>query len=213
MDFLDEKLEEYVTSHTKPESELLQELSRETWLKVLNPRMLAGHLQGKVITMFSQMIQPKVVLEIGTYTGYSAICWAEGIAEGGKIITIEKNEELEDFAKEYFIKSGKSHVIQQIIGDATEIIPQLNETFDVVFIDADKTNYINYYHLVFDKVKSGGFILVDNVLWSGKVLAPNEHKDDDTQAIIAFNQLIVNDNRVDNVLFPIRDGIQVIRKK
>ena len=213
MEFLDPKLDEYVVAHSEEEPQILKDLSRETWLKILNPRMLAGHLQGRTLSMLCSMIQPKTVLEIGTFTGYSAICLSEGLAEDGKIITIDINEDLETFARKYFNKAGIEDKIDYRIGDATQIIPTLEETFDLVFIDADKTNYANYFDLVFDKLRPGGYIIADNVLWSGKILEDYETLDLDTKALVDFSKKVQNDDRVQNVLFPIRDGIQVIRKK
>ncbi|MCB0497851.1 MAG: class I SAM-dependent methyltransferase [Cyclobacteriaceae bacterium] len=212
MEFIDEQLAKYVEEHTQPESDLLRKINRETHLEVLRPRMLSGHLQGRVLSMFSKMIQPKQVLEIGTYTGYSALCIAEGLAAGGKIITIDKNEELEERVKKYFSESPYKGQIDFRVGDALAIIPELKEDFDLVFIDADKANYLNYFNLVIDRLHSGGYIIADNVLWSGKVVEPLEDDDVDTRALLEFNKAVQNDNRVENVLFPIRDGLMVIRK-
>jgi predicted O-methyltransferase YrrM len=215
MDFLPKKLDDYVCNHTKPESTLLQQLNRETFSKVLMPRMLSGHLQGRVLSMLSHMIKPKRILEIGTYTGYSALCLAEGLAEGGMLHTIDINEELETMVRRYLSLAGLENKIQYHIGNALQIIPYLNEKLDLVFIDADKENYSNYYDLVFENVIPGGFIIADNVLWSGKVLQeePGAMDDKDTLAIIEFNDKVMNDGRVENVLFPIRDGLMVVRKK
>lgn len=213
MEFLEENLDQFVVAHTEEEPPVLKELSRETWIKVLNPRMLAGHLQGRTLSMLSHMIQPQSILEIGTFTGYSAICWAEGLAKGGKIITIDINEELEHFAKKYFIKAGIDKQVEQLIGDAKQLIPSLNETFDLVFIDADKSNYSIYFDLVFPLVREGGYIIADNVLWSGKVLEEYDSLDKDTKAIVDFSRKVQEDHRIQNVLFPIRDGMQVLRKK
>jgi caffeoyl-CoA O-methyltransferase len=215
MDFLPKKLDDYVCDHTTSESDLLQQLNRETYSKVLMPRMLSGHLQGRVLSMISHMIRPKRILEIGTYTGYSALCLAEGLAEAGILHTIDINEELESMVRKYIGLAGMESKIQYHIGDATQIIPYLNEKLDLVFIDADKENYSTYYDLVFDKVSPGGYIIADNVLWSGKVLMeePIAAGDKDTLALVAFNERVMNDDRVENVLFPIRDGLMVIRKK
>jgi len=213
MEFLPAEIEQYVVDHTKPENDILSELNRETWAKVLRPRMLSGHLQGKVLETFSYMIRPKRVLEIGTYTGYSAICLANGLAEGGKLITIDVNDEISHVAEKYIEKSGHKENIQFMIGDAKDIIPTLSETWDMVFIDADKENYAMYYDLIFDKVRPGGFIIADNVLWSGKVMDPPELLDEETKSLIGFNSKVLNDPRVDNVLLPVRDGLMVIRKK
>ncbi len=208
MEILNEDLQHYAEQHTSQESDLLKKINRDTHANVLMARMLSGHLQGRVLAMISKMIQPKRVLEIGTYTGYSAICMAEGLAENGKVITIDINEELEERVRAYF--KPWENKIDYKIGNARDIIPTLQGTFDLVFIDADKSNYSNYFDLVIDKVKAGGFILADNVLWSGKVL--DKKPDADTRAILAFNKKILEDSRVENVLLPIRDGIMMIRK-
>lgn len=214
MEFLPEDIENYVLHHTEPEPEHLYDLNRKTHLKVLQPRMLSGHLQGRVLSMFSHMIRPKRVLEVGTYSGYSALCMAEGLAEGGEIHTIDINDELEDIIRQFLEKSGLSDRVHLHFGNALDVIPQIEGTFDLVFIDADKTNYSNYYDLVIDRVPSGGYIIADNVLWSGKVLDQQEiEKDPDTAALVAFNEKIQSDDRVQNVLFPVRDGLMVIRKK
>ena len=213
MDFIDEKLLQYTEAHTTDESEILKELNRETQAHVLNPRMLSGHLQGRVLSMLSHMIRPQFILEIGTYTGYSAICLCEGLQQHGKLFTIDINEELEEMVHKYFDKAGLGHRIEQLNGDATSIIPTLHANFDLVFIDADKTNYSRYYDLVFDKVNPGGYIVADNVLWSGNVLKSPSEMDDDTKAIISFNAKVQTDVRVENVLLPVRDGLMVIRKK
>jgi caffeoyl-CoA O-methyltransferase len=213
MEFISDKIDDYVCAHSENEPQLLYELNRETHMNVLRPRMLSGHFQGRVLSLISHMIQPKNVLEIGTYTGYSALCFAEGLAEGGKILTLDKNEELEDLVNEFIQKSDYKDAIECRIGDAMEIIPTLEDEYDLVFIDADKANYINYYNLVFDKVKKGGYIIVDNVLWSGKVLEEVEKRDEDTQVLIDMNKLIHEDDRVQEVMFPIRDGLLIARKK
>lgn len=210
MDFLPEKLNEYVEKHTSAESELLKKINRDTHAKVMMPRMLSGHLQGRVLAMISQMIKPTNILEIGTYTGYSAICMAEGLQEGGRLITIDINEELEDRVRGYFREAGLDAAIDYRIGNALDIIPTLSIKFDLVFIDADKENYNRYFDLVIDHVNLNGFILADNVLWSGKVLDAKQDKD--TKAIAAFNARIQEDERVENVLLPIRDGIMLMRK-
>ncbi len=213
MDFIDKTIEEYSLNHTEKESELLYELNRQTHIQILQPRMLSGHLQGRFLSMISKMIRPTSILEIGTYTGYSTLCLAEGLAENGKITTIDINYELEPFTRSFFDRSEFAKIIDFQIGNAMEIIPALDEHFDLVFIDADKSNYVNYYHLVFDKVKPGGFILADNVLWSGKVLEDYEKLDQDTQVLVDYNKLIQDDIRVENILLPIRDGIMITRKK
>tara|TARA_R110002072_G_scaffold256037_11_gene414838 strand:+ start:609 stop:1250 length:642 start_codon:yes stop_codon:yes gene_type:complete len=212
MEFLDEELENYVKNHCTPENEVLKELNRETNLKVLQPRMLSGHLQGRVLSMFSKMIQPKRILEIGTYTGYSAICMAEGLSENGELHSIDINEELHEFCKKYIEKAGFQNQIRLYVGDAIDIIPQIKQDWDLVFIDADKENYSNYYQLLIDKLPSGAFIIADNVLWSGKVINDYKKLDEETKALVDFNKMVQNDARVENVLFPVRDGLMVIRK-
>jgi caffeoyl-CoA O-methyltransferase len=207
------EIEKYILNHIEPEDEILKELDRETNLNVLGARMISGHLQGVVLTMLSKMIQPEYILELGTFTGYSAICLAKGLREGGKLITIEIDDELENMAKKYFIKAGVDHLIIQKIGSALDIIPSLNETFDLVFIDAHKPEYPAYYEAVFDKVKSGGYIIADNTLWSGKVLENQARHDLQTLGIIQFNGMIKNDTRVEKVILPLRDGMTIIRKK
>jgi len=212
MNFLASELDTYVVAHTENEPEILADLNRKTWIEILNPRMIAGHFQGRVLSMLSHMIKPTNVLEIGTFTGYSAICWGEGLAQNGEIHTIDINEELEDLAKEYVAKSGLKDAIHFHIGNALDIIPTLNKKWDLVFLDADKSNYTNYYNLVFDHVEKGGYIIADNVLWNGKVIDSKSFEEVDTKAIISFNKMVQNDDRVQNVLFPIRDGLMVIRK-
>ncbi|MBI2279999.1 MAG: class I SAM-dependent methyltransferase [Bacteroidetes bacterium] len=212
MNFLPEELENYIDIHCDEEPELLKKLNHETWEKVINPRMLSGHLQGRVLSMLSHMIKPLNILEIGTYTGYSAICLAEGLQKDGKIDTIDINEELESIAKKYFVKSGIENKINSWFGDAKNIIPTLNKKYDLVFIDADKINYSNYFDLVFDKINIGGYIIVDNVLWSGKVIQKIKPDDMDTKAIVAFNKKIQQDKRVQNVILPVRDGLMILRK-
>lgn len=212
MDFLPQEIEEYAERLTREESSVLVELNRETWAKVLTPRMLSGHLQGQALRMFSMMIRPKTILEIGTYTGYSAICMAEGLREGGKLYTIDINEELHDMVLRYVQKAEMGHCIEAIVGNAMDVIPELDATFDMVFIDADKENYSNYFNLVIDRVSAGGFIIADNVLWSGKVVLPNDQLDKETIALKEFAQKLKDDNRVETVLLPIRDGLLVARK-
>jgi caffeoyl-CoA O-methyltransferase len=206
-------IERYILEHIGSEDPVLQELGRETHLKVLGSRMLSGHLQGQVLTMLSKMIQPERILELGTFTGYSAICLAKGLKENGKLITIELDDELEGLAQKYFVKAGLQQKIIPIIGPALEIIRSLSETFDLVFLDADKREYVDYYNLVFDKVRNGGYIIADNTLWSGKVLDVPSPGDEQTLGIIAFNELIKNDSRVEKVILPLRDGMTIIRKK
>mgnify|MGYP000262365458 CR=1 FL=1 len=212
MNFLDPKLDDYVVKHTENESPILNELNRKTWLEILNPRMIAGHFQGRVLSMLSHMIQPKNILEIGTFTGYSALCWAEGLAQNGTIHTIDINEELEDLASTYVKKSGLENNVKFHIGNALDIIPKLDFEWDIVFLDADKSNYTNYYDLVFERVKKGGYIIADNVLWNGKVIDKSTWNEIDTKAILEFNKAVQNDQRVQNVLFPIRDGLMIARK-
>jgi predicted O-methyltransferase YrrM len=212
MEFLDPKLDEYIQKHTIDESELLNQLNRDTHLKVLMPRMLSGHVQGRMLSMLSHMVQPKYILEIGTYTGYSALCLAEGLKDGGKLITIDNNEELKSMHEEFIGKSGFADNIEILYGQALDIIDDLEDGIDMVFIDADKENYSNYFDHVIDKVRPGGFILADNVLWSGKVIQEVKPNDKSTNAIIAFNKKVHDDPRVENVLFPVRDGIMVLRK-
>lgn len=213
MNFISEELDDYVCDHTENEPELLYDLNRETNLNVLQPRMLSGHFQGRVLSMISHMIQPKDVLEIGTYTGYSALCFAEGLAEGGHIVTIDINEELTDLVNSYVSRSEHRDKIKCLVGDAMQIIPDMKRQFDLVFVDADKSNYVNYYHLVFEKVRSGGYIIFDNVLWSGKVLSKIDKDDADTKTLVELNELVHLDERVAEVLLPIRDGLMIVRKK
>jgi caffeoyl-CoA O-methyltransferase len=212
MDFLDKEIASYIEAHTSPESDLLKKLNRETNARILMPRMLSGHLQGRVLSLISKMMKPDSILEIGTFTGYSALCLAEGLTEKGKLTTIEINEELESMALDYFQKAGMQDKIEMIIGDALQVIPSLSNIFDLVFIDADKINYINYYKMIFDKVKPGGIIIADNVLWSGKVVASGEKIDKDTRVLMEFNDFVHGDKRVENVLVPLRDGLMMIRK-
>lgn len=212
MDFLSSEIENYSLSHTSEENDLLKDLNRQTHVQVLQPRMLSGHLQGRILSMFSCMIRPSRVLEIGTYTGYSALCIAEGISENGKIITIDSNKELEPFTRTYFSKSKFNDQIEFIVGNALNVIPQLKETWDLVFIDADKENYLNYYESVLKNVRKGGFIIADNVLWSGKVTQEISPNDNETSGIVEFNKKVNEDSRVENVLVPVRDGLMVLRK-
>ncbi|MGB3182773.1 MAG: O-methyltransferase [Cyclobacteriaceae bacterium] len=214
MEFLDEELSQYAEAHTYHEDELLQDLNRETNEKILKPRMLSGHMQGRVLSTFSHMIRPRRILEVGTYTGYSALCLAEGLTDEGRLYTIDINEELEEMVRRYFAKAGINDKVDFRIGDALEIIPTLEEQWDLVFIDADKVNYANYFDLAIDNVRTGGYIIADNVLWSGKVLEKNRKKlDEDTEAIMDFNDKVHRDVRVENVLFPVRDGLMVMRKR
>ena len=211
MDFLPDKINSYSLDHTTDEPLILKNLNRETWAKILNPRMLSGHLQGRVLSMLSQMIKPQKILEIGTYTGYATLCLAEGLEENGRIHTIDINEEVIHFAKKYFHLSKKyNEKIIQHTGDAIKVIPEIEDRFQLVFIDADKENYSKYYNLVFDKLDIGGYIIADNVLWSGKVT--DKIKDQDTMALDKYNKLIHQDSRVENILLPVRDGLMICRK-
>ena len=207
------ELNQYIEQHIMPEEEVLKELERETHLTCIHPRMLSGHVQGKVLYMFCKMIQPKNILELGTYTGYSAISMGLALANDASIDTIEIRDELEDIITKYIGKAKLDHIINPHFGDAKTIIPKLNKTFDLVFIDADKREYCNYYNLIFNYVSPGGYIIADNILWSGKVVEPVEPNDTQTQGILDFNKMIQNDDRVENVIFPFRDGMLVIRKK
>lgn len=213
MDFLPEKIDKYVTAHTQPEPELLAELQRETWQKVLQPRMLSGHLQGRVLSMLSKLMCPRYILEIGTYTGYSALCLAEGMAQNGELHTIDINEELHDFQRRYFDRSQYGEQIFQHTGNALEIIPQLDFDFDLVFIDADKCNYPKYLELLLPKLNSGAVILSDNVLWSGKVTEDVKDDDADTQALLVYNKMLNEHPKLETVLLPIRDGLTISRVK
>lgn len=213
MEFLDKDLKEYIEQHTSAENPLLKKINRDTNAHVPMPRMLSGHLQGRTLSMFSHMIRPQRILEIGTYTGYSALCLAEGMQAEGVLHTIDKNEELEEKVTGFFRESGYHNQIKYHIGNALDIIPTLEEQWDLVFIDADKKNYSIYYDLVLDQLRPGGFIIADNVLWSGKVVQEDEKKPDkDTEAILSFNKKVQEDSRVENVLLPIRDGLMVVRK-
>lgn len=204
-------MQQLLLNYCEPESPLLQKIDRETNLKVLMPRMLSGHYQGRVLSMLSKMISPARILEIGTFTGYATLCLAEGLTEKGIIYTLDINEELEEMVRTNFAASAYDDKIKYIIGDANETLNALNETFDLVFIDADKKNNGTYYDRIFDRVRTGGLIIVDNVLWSGKVL--NSHQDKDTKNITTFNDKILADSRVEKLILPVRDGLFVIRKK
>jgi len=213
MDFLPPDIEAYAVNHTKPEQPVLADLNRETWSKILRPRMLSGHLQGKVLETFSYMLRPRRILEIGTYTGYSALCLAQGLTDDGMLVTIDINDEISYMAHKYIKEAGLENKIECKIGDATSIIPSLNETWDLVFIDADKENYSTYFDMVFPHLRQGGFIIADNVLWSGKIIENYEGMDEETRSLADFNNKVMMDERVDNVLFTVRDGLMVIRKK
>jgi predicted O-methyltransferase YrrM len=212
MDFLPQEIEEYALSRTQEEPDVLKKLYRETYAKVLMPRMIAGHLQGRVLSMLSKMIRPEHILEIGTYTGYSAICLSEGLVKGGKLITIDINEELEEMARRYFSEAKAEEKIDFRVGDAMKIIPFLKETFDLVYIDADKEHYSSYFDLVFPKVKKGGYIIADNMLWSGKILDQAKKVDMETRSLYEYAVKIQNDSRVENLLLPVRDGLMIARK-
>lgn len=213
MHFLDPKLEDYLSTHHDPEPKLLAELNRETHLKVLQPRMLSGALQGRFLAMMSKLIQPKYILEIGTYTGYSALCLAEGLAADGELHTLEINDELESMSRRYFEAAGQANRIHLHIGDALETIPKLQKPWNLVFMDADKPRYLAYYKMLIDSLPSGALILADNVLWSGKVIEEIDPNDESTLALVEFNNFVQNDARVENILFPLRDGVMCIRKK
>lgn len=210
MQFINPDLLAYSEKHTTPESDLLKQINRHTHANVMMPRMLSGHMQGRILAMFSKMLKPKRILEIGTYTGYSALCLAEGLSPDGKLITIDINEELEESVRKYFKQSPFADKIEFKIGNAVTLIPELKEKYDIVFIDADKENYSRYFDLVIDSVNLNGIILADNVLWSGKVLEPKPDKD--TRAILDFNEKVSKDSRVESVLLPVRDGIMMLRK-
>ncbi len=212
MNFIDSKLEEYANTHTSSESELLHKIQRETNLEVLRPRMLCGHFQGRLLSMLSKMINPERILEIGTYTGYSALCLAEGLKEGGQLITIDINEELEDRVRTYFSESPFDENIEYMVGNALNIIPELAYTWDLVFIDADKTNYLEFFNMVIPNVRSGAYIIADNVLWSGKVI-DDKSSDEDTEALRVFNNFVSSNKNFEVVLLPVRDGLLIVRKK
>ncbi len=213
MNIIPDKINEYVEKHSQPEPELLQRLNRETWQKMIAPRMLSGHFQGRVLAMLSKLIQPKNILEIGTYTGYSALCLAEGMQPQGELHTIDINEELFDFQRKYFDASPLGTQIFQHLGNALDIIPQLDIIFDLVFIDADKSNYPNYLEAILPKLKIGSVILSDNVLWSGKVAEPVDENDIDTKALLRYNRLLNEHPNLETVLLPIRDGLALSRVK
>jgi predicted O-methyltransferase YrrM len=213
MHFISEKLDDYVVMHSEEEPALLKALTRETYQKVLQPRMLSGHYQGRILSVLSKLISPKTILELGTFTGYSALCLAEGLDKNGVLHTIDINEELVDFQKRYFDKSDYGSQIIQHLGSALDIIPTIETTFDLVFMDADKPNYINYFHQIIDKLNPGGVILSDNVLWSGKVIEALDPSDISTKIVLEYNSLLKEDSRLETVLLPIRDGLTVSLKK
>jgi len=210
MEFLPEIISSYSLENTEKEPKLLSDLNRETWANVMIPRMLSGHLQGRVLSMISKMIHPTNIIEVGTYTGYSALCMAEGLKENGKIHTLDINEEYTSVAKKYFDKSEYKENIIQHIGNAVDVIPQLNDKFQLAFLDADKENYSNYFDLIINKMDIGGYIIADNVLWSGKVT--EENKDEETMALHSYNKKVLSDKRVETVLLPVRDGLNISRK-
>lgn len=212
MDFLPENIEKYVDLHTREEPEILKKLGRETYAKVMMPRMLSGHLQGRFLKMICTMVNPSQILEVGTFTGYSALCLAEGLKEGGMVHTIDINEELAPMVSRYIKEAGMENKIKTYTGNALDIIPTLNYTFDLVFLDADKENYSKYYELAIHKLRKGGFIVADNVLWSGKVTEPRRKADEETIALMDYNEMIMRDPRVENVLVPIRDGLMIATK-
>jgi predicted O-methyltransferase YrrM len=212
MEFLPKDIEAYVLRHTPKESAILHKINRETHLKVMQPRMLSGHFQGQLLRFLVEMMQPKRILEIGTYTGYSAIAMAQGLKTGGKLITIDVNAELEKMISNFIIEAGLTDKIEQITGNAIEILPTLTEKFDLIFIDADKRNYKNYLDLVLNNLNTGGYILTDNVLWSGKVTMPKEKMDLDTRLIDEFNDYVQNHPQLESILLPVRDGLYISRK-
>lgn len=211
MDFISEKLTEYISNNSKKEPEILARLNQETHQKILKPRMLSGHIQGRFLSMISKMKSPSTILEIGTYTGYGTLCLSEGLKEGGKIFTIDRNEELLKIQNKYFEESGKRDKIIQLTGNAKEILNDLNETYDLVFIDADKENYIGYFNQVSERLNKNGIIISDNVLWSGKVLDSSLEKDEETNALVNFNKILNEDKRFETVILPLRDGLSISR--
>lgn len=212
INFIDDNILNYSISKSEKESKLLNDLYRETYLKVLNPRMISGHYQGRILSLISKIISPKKILEIGTYTGYSAICLCEGMDKDGILHTIDNNKELVEIQNKYFKKANLKDKIVQHSGDAKNIIPSIDEEFDIVFIDADKESYPEYYDLIINKVRPGGIIIADNILWSGKILEKVEKDDQATKSIIEFNNKIIEDDRVKNIILPIRDGLNIVRK-
>ncbi len=213
MEFIDPELSRYCEIHTSEETKTLKKLNRQTHLKVVSPRMLSGHLQGRFLSFISKLKQPNLIVEIGTYTGYSALCLAEGLAKKGKLITIDVNEETSAFAKSFIEKTEYAEKIELVVADANEYLKTIMEPIDLIFIDADKKNYLSYYHLAIEKLKLGGLIIADNVLWSGKVTMPEDKMDRETQALHEFNKFVQEDARVENILLPVRDGLMVVRKR
>jgi caffeoyl-CoA O-methyltransferase len=211
MDFISEKLTEYISKNSNIEPEILARLNQETHQKILKPRMLSGHIQGRFLSMLSKMKSPSTILEIGTYTGYGTLCLLEGLKEDGKIFTIDRNEELLKIQNKYFEESGKRDKIIQLTGNAKEILNDLNETYDIVFIDADKENYIEYFKQVSERLNKNGIIISDNVLWSGKVLDSSLEKDEETNALVNFNKILNEDKRFETVILPLRDGLSISR--
>jgi predicted O-methyltransferase YrrM len=209
---MDKLIEKYILEHSSPEDPILEELYRETHLRFINPNMSTGYIQGMLLQLISKMVTPENILEIGTFTGYSAICLARGLKPGGRLVTIEINDELKEFSSAWFIKAGVETVITQLTGRAQEIIPELDQIFDLVYIDGDKREYADYYNLSIDKVRSGGFIIADNVLWGGKVLEVSS-RDQQTRGIIEFNEMIAREKGVEKIILPLRDGLMIIRKK
>ena len=212
MKLLPEDIERYASAFSSPESGILERLGRDTQAKVLKARMLSGHMQGRILAFISRIINPKRILEIGTYTGYSALCLAEGLAADGLLHTIDRNAELEDFAAKYIREAGYEKVIKQHIGEALDVLPEIDDTFDLVFIDADKENYIKYFELIYPKLRKGGVVIADNALWSGKVLMPFEQMDEETRGIALFNEYIRNHKGVHQLLLPFRDGLMLAEK-
>lgn len=213
MEFIDERIQQYSEDHTESENDLLKKLNRDTHLKSNQPRMLSGHLQGRLLSFLSKLIQPHFILEIGTYTGYSALCLAEGLSANGKLVTIDPNEETNFFARKYFNESVYAKQLELVQDQALNVIPKIMEPIDLVFIDADKKNYSHYYTAVIDKVRSGGLIVADNVLWSGKVIEDESKMDAETKLIHQFNEMVSADERVEHLLLPVRDGLMILRKK
>ncbi len=212
MHFLPEAIDQYTLDHTQKEPEILAQLTRETYQKILQPRMLSGHYQGRLLSIISKMIAPSAILELGTYTGYSAICLAEGLKKGGIIHTLDINEELQSIQNKYFELSGFRQNIKQHLGEALTIIPKLNCKFDLIFMDADKPNYPAYFDLIIDKLNPGGLLLTDNVLWSGKVVEKVKEEDESTKALLEYNKLVAIDERLETIMLPIRDGLSLSRK-
>jgi predicted O-methyltransferase YrrM len=210
---MEKDLDKYIRDHSTPEDKVLEELYRQTHLYVVNPNMASGHIQGKFLEMVSYMIQPSAILEIGTYTGYSAICLARGLKNGGQLHTVEVNDELNEMSTHYFALAGVADRVTLHTGRAQDVIPALDTTFDLVFIDGDKREYSEYYKLVFDKVRRGGFIIADNVLWGGKIEGEDALKDPQTKGVVMFNEMVRKDHRVEKIVLPLRDGLMIIRKK